>query len=543
MKRKRRTRKLFALLIFSILALLAVGAYAYIKFQPLMVKDVIIEAGSSMVEVQEFLVNKNKKANYITDITTINLNKPGVYPIEIAIDDKIYTASLEVIDTTSPTAKAVNNAVIKGESITADQFVTEITDSTDVTVAFQAIPNTSIAGEQEVSIILEDEVGNKTLMNAILTVFDMKNEVAIEAGTEWNISAEDYLNGENHKVSFLTDLTTLDTNKPGTHRIELNVDGQRVNARLKVTDTRPPIAKAVDQEIWIGEEIEAISFVTDIQDVSEVTASYVEEPEFTSLGQQEVSIELKDEFDNRSVLTAKLTIKEDTEAPVITGVRDITVYIGETLSYRKDVKVYDNKDKKIDLQIDSSAVNLKKEGTYPVIYSATDSSGNKTTESCMITVIPLSVDLDALNQLLDDILFQITNDTMSQKEIAKEIYTWTKGHISYTGSSDKTDWMAEAYRGITKGVGDCFTYFSVSQALLNRVGIDNIPLTRVGGRTRHYWSLINCGEGWYHFDATPNKDHRESFYLTESQVEELTALRGNNYYVYDNSLISVTTVQ
>ncbi|NLK26765.1 MAG: transglutaminase [Clostridiales bacterium] len=543
MRRKRRTKNLFILLMVSLLILIVVGAYAYKEFGPLMVKDLLIEAGSPMVEVQEFLVNKNKKASYVTDLTTINLNKPGVYPIEIAIEDKIYTASLEVIDTTSPTAITVNNAVIKGESITADQFVKEITDATEVTVSFQTMPDTSIVGKQEVSIVLEDAAANKTLMNAVLTVFDLKNEAIIEAGSEWRIIAGDFLNGENYKVAILTDLTKLDTSKPGSHMIELEVDGQKVNGRIKVTDTKPPTATPVDQEIWIGEEIEAISFVIDIQDVSEVTASYVKEPKFATLGQQEVSIELKDEFGNRSVLTAILTIKEDTEAPVIMGVRDITVYIGETLSYRKDVKVLDNKDKEIKLEIDSSAVNLKKEGTYPVIYTAIDSSGNKTTESCMITVMPLSVDLDALNQLLDDILSRITDDSMGQKEIAKEIYSWTKGHIAYTGNSDKTDWMAEAYRGITKGVGDCFTYFAVSQALLNRAGIDNIPLTREGGRTRHYWSLINCGEGWYHFDSTPHKDHHESFYLTETEVEELTELRGNHYYIYDKSLITVTPVQ
>ncbi|HBI73586.1 MAG TPA: polysaccharide deacetylase, partial [Lachnospiraceae bacterium] len=85
-------------------------------------------------------------------------------------------------------------------------------------------------------------------------------------------------------------------------------------------------------------------------------------------GEQKVAIQLKDEGNNTSEVEALLIVKEDTEAPEILGVRDKTAYIGDSLSYRKGITVTDNKDKKVELQIDSSNVNLKKEGTYSVIY-------------------------------------------------------------------------------------------------------------------------------------------------------------------------------
>ena len=41
-------------------------------------------------------------------------------------------------------------------------------------------------------------------------------------------------------------------------------------------------------------------------------------------------------------------------------------------------------------------------------------------------------------------------------------------------------------------------------------------VTRVGGKTSHYWNLINCGDGWYHFDSCPHKDKLETFMLTDA---------------------------
>ena len=63
-----------------------------------------------------------------------------------------------------------------------------------------------------------------------------------------------------------------------------------------------------------------------------------------------------------------------------------------------------------------------------------------------------------------------------------------------------------------------------------------MDITRVGGRTQHFWNLVNYGEGWYHFDACPHKDHLESFMLTDKEVDEYTEKRGNNYYTFDKSL-------
>ena len=538
-KRRRQRRRRVFLLFVNLFILIYLGGFAYMQLNQ-KTKVVTIEAGSPMADVGEFLIDQRKDARFITDVSSLDLSRPGIYSIQIEMDGKVYHTSLRVVDTVPPKAVSVNYTAMKGETVTADSFVKNIMDATEVTVSFKDIPDTSVIGKQEVTLLLKDSGGNQTEMNAMLTVIDIINSITIEAGSRRTITTEDFISDSRHQVSFITDISKLDIGKPGMHIIQLDVDGTIKNAGIQVVDTKPPTAETVDQETWLGEAIDPISFLSNIQDATEVRASYVQEPDFSAPGEQKVAIQLKDEGNNTSEVEALLIVKEDTEAPKILGVRDKTAYIGDSLSYRKGITVTDNKDKKVELQIDSSNVNLKKEGTYSVIYTAVDSSGNKATETAKITVKKLTVSEEALNDLADEVLGQLVKEGMTQKEIAKKIYTWTKGHISYTGSSDKSDWMAEAYRGFKNGIGDCFTYFTVSQVLLDRAGIENIGLTREGGRTRHYWSLINCGEGWYHFDATPNKDHRESFYLTESEAEKLTEIRGNNYYVYDKTSIDVT---
>jgi hypothetical protein len=233
-------------------------------------------------------------------------------------------------------------------------------------------------------------------------------------------------------------------------------------------------------------------------------------------------------------------VKADTEPPQINGARDKTVYIGEAVAYRKGVSVTDNRDKNLTVNIDSSSVNIKQEGTYPVTYTAKDKAGNTAAVKITVTVARLTVTQEMADGEADKILTKIITKDMTKQKKCRQIYKWIRSHVGYTGHSDKTNWLAEAHRGMTKGKGDCFTFYAVAQELLTRAGIDNMCVTRVGGRTKHYWNLINYGTGWYHFDSCPNRDHRETFLMTDKEVEELTKIRGNNYYIFDKTLYPAT---
>lgn len=147
---------------------------------------------------------------------------------------------------------------------------------------------------------------------------------------------------------------------------------------------------------------------------------------------------------------------------------------------------------------------------------------------------------DAYNQIVADVLGSITNDSMTKRETARAIFDYARGRIRYTGTSDKSDWKKGAYTGMTAKQGDCFTYYAVSRALLTAAGIDNLTVTREGGPTSHYWNLVNCGDGWYHFDATPRSSKLppfDSFMFTDEEAADYTARAGRSYFSFDGSLL------
>lgn len=541
-RRKKNTLHRF-LLLFSFLLVGVVGYIAFMELKPMVVKAVTIEAGSPMVDVEEFLLEKDMSGRYITDFNRLDLSIPGIYEIKIKVRNRIHTSSLEVVDNIPPEAETVDVLALKGEQVKASAFITNVTDATPVTATFATPPNTEDAGDQEVIILIEDTSLNKTSLKARLTVLDVKSSVQIEAGSVMNISPKDYMEDSGHEVSFITEVRNLDISRPVVHEILIDVDGKTLTSYIDVIDTTPPKARALDQVSWLEEELEAMAFVRDIEDVSEVSVSYKKAPDFARQGVQKVEILLVDFYGNQSFLNAIITIKKDTIPPSLLGIRDKTIYIGETISYKKGISVMDNKDLEVHYQVDSSQVNLNEPGIYPVYYTAEDLAGNKVEEVSNITVKALEVADEELNELTDRILEDIINASMTFEEKAYEIYLYVKGHVAYVGDSDKSDVNAEAFRGIRNGKGDCFTFYAVAEALLNRAGIDNMGVIREGGRTRHYWSLVNCGDGWYHFDTCPNKDKQESFMLTDNEVEEYTRQRGNNYYTFDKSLYPATPLE
>lgn len=542
MRRRRRRRHTMRAILMTIcvMAFMVLVYLSYLEFKPMVVKALTIEAGGLMVDVKDFLLEKDINGKYITDISSLDLNVPGTYEIKIKVRNRIHTSSLEVVDSTAPHGVPIDVTALLGEEVHAGDFIDQVEDATPITVEFTKEPDTTVPGEQEVSVILMDTSGNSTKLTSKLNVLDVKSKIQVEAGSDTMIQPEDFLEHEDIDISFVTDISTLDLSRPITHEIQINVGGRRLTSYIEVVDTTPPTGRAVNQTTWKDEPIEATAFATDVSDLSGIQFSYKVRPDFTVEGDQEVTILLTDSFGNTSTLTAMLTVKTDTEPPVFSGIRDKKVYAGEGVAYKKNVTVRDNKDGELTFQVDSSRVKLNTPGVYTVYYSAVDAAGNKAEASATVTVLEFIVTDEMLNELADDILQDITTEGMTKREVAYEIYRYVKGHVAYTGDSDKSSAKNEAYRGIKNAVGDCFTYYAVSEILLTRAGIDNMRVTRVGGRTKHFWNLVNCGDGWYHFDSCPHKDKIESFMLTDAEVATYTAKRGNNYYTFDTSLYPAT---
>ncbi len=52
------------------------------------------------------------------------------------------------------------------------------------------------------------------------------------------------------------------------------------------------------------------------------------------------------------------------------------------------------------------------------------------------------------DQMADQILSEIINDAMDQRQKAEAIYNWVRGNIRYSGASATRDWVQEAYQGL-----------------------------------------------------------------------------------------------
>ena len=232
----------------------------------------------------------------------------------------------------------------------------------------------------------------------------------------------------------------------------------------------------------------------------------------------------------------------DTTPPVIEGVNALSMPVGGNISYKKSITLADNAEGDILLTVDSSSVNTNIPGTYPLYYTAVDSSGNETVAETTVTVtrdyIPTEEDTNAL---ADAVIEEVITSDMSAYETAYTLWLWCGDNIRYAATSTaRENFWEYAYDGLTRKSGDCYIYCATYALLLTRCGIDNLYVSRVGGTTDHMWNLVNTGDGWYHCDASPRQRNYpyQCFMQTDAQVQAYTKLYTGrpNYYTFDASL-------
>lgn len=315
-----------------------------------------------------------------------------------------------------------------------------------------------------------------------------------------------------------------------------NVIEKTANLTLR-QDTQPPELVLRNIDCYDFESIQMEDFIVSVSDISSVGCSYVTPPDLSLIGTQQVIIRAIDESGNFTEKTADLTLRHDSEAPVISGAADIFSYLGEKISYKKGVSVSDNCDSNVKLSIDSSLVNLNAEGDYPVTYCAQDISGNSTVLTITVSVRQRTYSEAEVYALADNVLSKIITDTMTQYEKLVAIYNWCQNNIVYIEHFEKGNWIKGAYEGFINHKGDCYAYACVSQALLIRAGITTKMINRIPTTYEHYWNLVDIGEGWKHFDTCPRDNHPYLCYIDDASLMMYSNM---NYdcHNYDRSIFT-----
>ena len=296
----------------------------------------------------------------------------------------------------------------------------------------------------------------------------------------------------------------------------------------------------------------AEQFVTSVPDGC--TVRLADKYRFSALGTYPISIIVTDKDGREFFHTASLTLVNDTTPPTINGLKDLFAYLGGGVSYLSGVTASDNCDAGVTLTIDNSSVNLKEVGIYDVIYRATDAAGNVTELRRTLSVYEREITDEMLYDLIDPVIASIISDSMNTQQKLRAIYDYVyKTIATYTPTSDKSSWVRAAYNGLMERSGDCFTYFALTKAMMERVGIENLDVERDPSvvamvNERHYWSLVNIGTSsepkWYHLDACHLNDITSpwGFLMTDEQLQMYSQQRENKdgitgyFYSYNTSL-------
>ncbi len=377
---------------------------------------------------------------------------------------------------------------------------------------------------------------------------DLQLYVKTEAGTE-SIPAAAFGRNGNADIEYITAPTRQQLDTVGCHTLRVRTKGTECNVLLLVEDTTAPSVILREVDIWLGDSVNPEMFVSSTDDASPLVVKYSNgEPNLAMVGQQLVYLQISDICGNTAPFNAAyLNITKDEEPPVISGARNRTVIIGETVSYKQGVTATDNRDGEVRISVDSSAVDPTKAGSYEVIYTAQDKNGNIATKTVTFkfgTQDELDTDAE-LEKYVAKVAKSIFKSGMTDGEKAKAIYNWCRNHIGYSGHSDKGNWKKAAISGFKKRSGDCYTYFACSKALFEYCGIENIDVVKVrnsNSESRHYWSLVNVGSGYYHFDATPRVGGFNGFMRTDAQIKSYSS-KNKNSHRFDASKYPATPTE
>ena len=438
----------------------------------------------------------------------------------------------------------ISPVVSPGDALDADDFimVSEFSDKR-YTAETEDDLDTSVPGVFEAVITVSDGHGEKRDHVCVYMVRSyLRDSVRLEAGEM--LTVERFINTDipshgRYEYAFADETTAETSFALGTYQIGVLVNGELHMASLIVEDTTPPQASPVTVHITNPNISPRPSdFVADVRDATNVTFTFKEEYDFNTKDDVPVVIVMTDEGGNVTEIESRATCAVDTTPPQISGVHDITVVVGGTVSYKDGITVTDDSGETPTLQVDNSRVNLSVVGTYEITYTARDSSMNETIVRANVIVVEKpKVSEEEMMQLAQQIYdTEIeTEPDMTAWDIAKAIYDWTHINIKYVNETvDKNDPVGAAYDGLKSRKGDCFTYMAVSRVLLQLADIEcrQIERLKYDDEANHYWLLVDIGDGWYHFDSCLHFTGMawDSFMRTDAELEAYCKEHGIEYY-------------
>ena len=342
----------------------------------------------------------------------------------------------------------------------------------------------------------------------------------LEAGSQ--IKAEDLLKKEG-TAEFISQVDESLTKSVGTHSIEVKYDDKVYKVKLKVVDTIAPEIVLKPATFYVGDDLDVYQCVEYVFDYTQVTLTLDSEVDMSSAKECTITIKAQDEGHNIVSKQTQIHIIEDKEAPVISISKDIYVTKGESVSYRQYINVNDNRDGMInDYIIDSSKINLTKEGTYTLTVSAIDQAGNKSVLKENVYVVSYDIEKikNELKTYASQILNQIIHSSMNKEEKLEAVYNYVTNSYSYQGyhSGDIDNYYYDAYYGFKNRRGDCYVVNAMARYLLESLDIKTYGYIVKGKKDTHIFYVVENNRKYDYYSALKRSNGTRIYKWSDKQV-------------------------
>ena len=140
----------------------------------------------------------------------------------------------------------------------------------------------------------------------------VKKSVTFEAGDA--IEAGQFLNKKKGRAALAGNSEAVDSSVPGEYQVSIKCGLFSYKCTAIIEDTIAPTAEAVTVYYNEGETVEAEQFVKNIQDKTKTTVAFVNEPDYSFKGKQDIEVNITDAGDNSTVVkSAMITRVAQTE--------------------------------------------------------------------------------------------------------------------------------------------------------------------------------------------------------------------------------------
>lgn len=558
LKSNKKTIKIIIISIISIIVISCLAIILFNIFRPKIKNTVQIELGTQEIKIQDFLTEEKdaENAEFITDISQIDLSKVGTHEITIKLNNKEYKSVLEIKDTTAPEVKFQDVCAYLDYQINPEDFIVEKNDKSNMEVSIGNEIAINGFGDYHPIIIVKDEYGNESSQECLLTISYIKNKITLEYGNK--LTKQDLLfNFDEYQDTVnQEDLDVINNSDVGEYELKSNYQGQEKITKIIIQDTVAPELVLKNVSLYTGQTItDANQFVEKAEDLAGVTLNILTEINYSTIGDQEITIEATDGHGNKTSQKAILTIKEDKEGPVFSGLSDLKVTKGSTPDYKKSVTAKDDKDGDVDFTVDNSSVNLDKVGTYNVTYTATDKSGNTTTQNRKVVVSEKTTTSSTSSSSTsnssssssdvyakaDEFIAKATSGVSGTSNKIIAIKNYLRNNIKYShryNASNTGSVNNAAMKAFTAYEGDCYIHAAAAQVMFTRIGVQSIIVNALD--YTHYWNMVYINGGWKHVDPTPGWAYADVDFMNDAKrLETLRRISGYEYRDWDRSKFPV----